>query len=402
MNNFYASVECVLDPSIKDKPVAVCGSAKERHGIVLARNYKAKDYGVKTGDTVWQAQAKCKDLVVVDNPHFDMYSYYSREAHKIYERFTDYIEPMGLDECWLDVTNSQKLFGTPKKIADTIRNTIKKELGLTISVGVSFNKTFAKLGSDLKKPDATTIITRENFKKIVWPLPASALFGVGRRTEKSLHKYFIETIGDIANEKIERLVQLYGKNGAYLYYAANGLEDDPVLKYDDGDAPKSISHGITTVKDLKTNEEVWKVMLMLTQEIAWKLRKEKLRAGGVSISIRDNKLMWQQYQKKLQSTEKSAVNIAKIAYNLFTEKYDWKSPVRNVTISTMYLKPDDDPIEISIFDDFTKKEKVEKIESVMEKINNKYGIEVVTTASLLDESYLPKNRRKIKYHVKKD
>ena len=401
MNNFYASVECVLDPSLKDKPVAVCGSEKERHGIVMARNYKAKDKGVSAGEPVWQAKKKCPDLVIVDKPHFEMYSEYSERAHEIYMRYTDYIEPMGLDECWLDVTESIRLFGEPKKIADELREVMKKELGLSISVGVSFNKTFAKLGSDLKKPDATTVITRENFKKIVWPLPVSSIIGVGRRTEKALAKCFIKTVGDLANEKPERLEYLLGKNGIYLYNAVNGLEDDPVSKYDELEEVKSISHGITTVRDLENDDEVWKTMLMLTQEIAWKLRSKNLRAGGISVSIRDNTLMWQQYRRKLKSTEQSAINIAKQAFKLFKERYDWKKPVRNVTISTMYLTPEDEPRELNILDDYMKNEKVEKIESVMEKLNEKYGEEVMTTASLLDDSNFPPSRRRIKYNEKK-
>ena len=217
MNNFYASVECVLNPDLKNYAIAVCGSEKERHGIVLAKNYKAKDKGVKTGDTIWQAKLKCPDIVIIDSPNYEQYAIYSKKAVGIYKRYTDKIESMGLDECWLDVTNSIKLFGDPIEIANNIRNQIKSELGLTISVGVSFNKTFAKLGSDLKKPDATTVITRENFKDVVWPLPISDLLGVGRKTKQLLNKNYIYTIGDLAKEKIERLQYILGKNGIRLY-----------------------------------------------------------------------------------------------------------------------------------------------------------------------------------------
>ena len=400
MNNFYASVECVLDPSLKDKPVAVCGSAEERRGIVLAKNYIAKDSGVNTGDAIWQAKNKCKDLIIVDKPHFDKYLEFSEKAKDIYLRYTDYVEPMGLDECWLDITNSLKLFGEPKKIADELRSVMKRELGLTISVGVSFNKTFAKLGSDMKKPDATTVISKENFKKVVWQLPASDLFGVGRRTAKKLDKYFIRTIGDIANEKLERLEYLFGKVGEYLYNAANGFEDEPVQRYEDLIEVKTISHGITTVKDMESNSQVWTTMLELTQEIALKLRKKKLRAGGISVSVRDSNLLWQQYRKKLKTTEQSALNIAKAAFELFKERYDWSCPVRNITIGTMYLTQETEPIEMTVFEDFNKKEKVEKAEKTMEELNLRFGSEVVTTATLLKENNLPKTRRKIKYDKK--
>ena len=400
MNNFYASVECVLDPSIKDKPVAVCGNEKERHGIVLAKNYFAKNFGVKTGDPIWQAKNKCKNLIIIDAPHFDKYMEYSNKAKELYLKYTDLVEPMGLDECWLDVTHSIKLFGSGKAIADELRENIKRKFGLTISVGVSFNKTFAKLGSDMKKPDATTVITKDNFKELVWPLPVESLIGVGYRTKKLLNKFFIKTIGDLANETKERLEYLMGKNGITLYNAANGIEDDDVQNFYELDKAKSISHGITTVRDLNNNYEVWNVMLELTQEIALKLRQSKLRAGGVYISIRDSKLYWQQYRRKLKTSEISAYNIAKFAFELFKEKYSWEDPVRNITVGVMQLVNDTEPIQMNIFDNFYKTEKIEKIEKVMQNLNMKYKNEVVTTATLMKNNNLPKNRRKVNYDKK--
>ena len=388
----------MLDPSIKDQPVAVCGSQKDRHGIVLAKNYHAKDFGVKTGDAIWQARKKCPDLVVIDTPHFDEYAKYSKLARNLYREYTDLVEPMGLDECWLDVTASIKLFGNPTKIGNEIRKKIREKFNLTISVGVSFNKTFAKLGSDLKKPDATTVITKDNFKEVVWPLPVSDLFGVGRKTNEKLKQQFIYTIGDLANTKRERLKSLFGKNGIYLYEAANGLETEEVQKYDELDEVKSISHGITTVKDLTNDDEVWKVMFELAQEIALKLRSKKLRAKGVQVSIRDNELMWEQYQVKFKSSEQSAINIAKQAFKLFKSRYDWKNRVRNVTIGVMYLSSENTPEQITIFDTIEQKDKVEKAEKVMEKLNLRYGSEVVKNASLISVDSLPNSRRRIKYN----
>ena len=401
MNNFYASVECMLNPSIKDKPVAVCGSQKDRHGIVLAKNYHAKDYGVKTGDTIWQAQNKCKDIVIVDTPHFDEYAKYSKLARNLYREYTDLVEPMGLDECWLDVTASTKLFGPPEKIANELRKKVKSKFNLTISVGVSFNKTFAKLGSDMKKPDATTIITRDNYKTVVWPLPVSDLFGVGRRTNEKLKQQFIYTIGDLANTKKERLKNLFGKNGIYLYEAANGLENDEVQKYDELDEVKSISHGITTVKDLENDDEVWEVMLELAQEIGYKLRSKELRANGVYVSIRDDKLFWEQYQKRLRSSEQSAINIAKYAFKLFKERYDWERNIRTVTIGVTNLSSEDKPEQISVFDCIENKSKIEKAEKVMEELNLRYGEEVVKNATLMKNDNLPNSRRKMKYNGEK-
>lgn len=391
----------MLDPSIKDKPVAVCGSQKERRGIVLAKNYIAKDFGVKTGDAIWQAKNKCPDLVVIDKPHFDQYSKYSRLAQNLYREYTDRVEPMGLDECWLDVTKSQKLFGKPEDIANEIRQKIKEKYDLTISVGVSFNKVFAKLGSDLKKPDATTIISRDNFKTVVWPLPVSSMIGIGRKTNEKLKSKFIYTIGDLANTKLERLEHLFGKNGVYLYKAANGLEDDEVQVFEDLEEVKSISHGITTVKDLVNDEEVWKVMLELSQEIGYKLRAKKLRANGISVSIRDEKLEWEQFQKKLKSSEQSSINIAKCAFDIFKSRYNWERKVRNITISVMYLTPETEPEQMSIFDNLQDKDKVEKAERVMEELNIKYGFEIVKNARLMETDELPNSRRRINFDEEK-
>ena len=225
INNFFASVECVLNPNISTLPVAVGGDAIERHGIILAKNYVAKSFGVSTGDTINDAKMKCKNIVIV-KPHYMEYQKYSTLAKNIYKKFTDKVETFGMDECWLDVTDSVKLFGSIEEVADKIRYKIKNELGLTISVGASFNKIFAKLGSDMKKPDATTVISRENYKNKVWPLPIEDLMGVGRNTKKILHKYFINTIGDLAKEDCKTLERLFGKNGITLYEYANGLYND--------------------------------------------------------------------------------------------------------------------------------------------------------------------------------
>lgn len=246
MNNYYASVECLLDPHLKKFPIAVCGSVEERHGIVLAKNYKAKDYGVQTGDAVWIAKQKCSGLVIV-SPHYDEYIKYSKLARSIYGRYTDQVEPYGMDECWLDVSGTEAIRGSARKIADEMREVIKFELGLTISVGVSYNKVFAKLGSDMKKPDAVTEIAQESFRDVIWNLPASDLLGVGRATKKVLDSYFIRTIGDLAKTEPDFLKRRFGKNGITLWRFANGLDNSPVMKQDFVAPIKSVGHGITTV-----------------------------------------------------------------------------------------------------------------------------------------------------------
>ena len=198
MNNFYASVETLYDPSLKDIPMAVGGDKERRHGIVLAKNMLAKAKGVKTAEALWEAERKCPGIKFVP-PHFERYAKYSRLAKEIYMQYTDMVESFGLDECWLDVSESANLFGGGKKIAEEIRAAVKKEIGITVSVGVSWNKIFAKLGSDMKKPDAVTEITEENYRDLVWRLPVEELLYVGRATKNKLNKRGVYTIGQLAN-----------------------------------------------------------------------------------------------------------------------------------------------------------------------------------------------------------
>lgn len=272
MNNFYASVECMLDPALKKYPIAVCGSVEERHGIVLAKNYKAKAFDVKTGDAVWQAKQKCKDLVVVP-PHYEEYIKYSKLARSVYERYTDQVEPYGMDECWLDISGTESLFGSPEKVANEIRETMKFELGLTISVGVSFNKIFAKLGSDMKKPDAVTVIPKDTFREKIWGLPAADLLGVGRATQRVLDSYCIRTIGDLANTDPEFLRRRLGKNGVVLWNYANGNDLSLVAKKDFVSPkdiirvfPRTLSNTNTSLvlKTPKTKTSVRKIFLPST------------------------------------------------------------------------------------------------------------------------------------------
>lgn len=317
MNNFYAYVECMLNPELKNKPVAVCGSVEERHGIVLAKNYVAKAFGVSTGEAIWQAKQKCQDLVIVE-PHYEQYMKFSKLAREIYGRYTDQIEPYGMDECWLDVTGSGCM-GTGFEIADEIRRTVKFELGLTISAGVSFNKIFAKLGSDMKKPDAITCIEADTFREKIWCLPASDLLGVGRATEKVLSGYGIHTIGELAATSDDFLKFRLGKNGLAIKKYANGLDDSPVMRSDYVSPVKSIGHGITTMQDLENNAEVWYIMLELVQEIGTKLRTHKKKAGGIAISIRNNELYTKEWQCRISIPTQSPTYLAKTAFALYKD-----------------------------------------------------------------------------------
>lgn len=391
MNNFYASVECMLEPSLKKYPVAVCGSVEERHGIVLAKNYAAKAFNVKTGDAVWQAKQKCRDLVVVA-PHYEEYIKYSKLARNIYSRFTDKVEPYGMDECWLDISGTDKIYGSAERVADLIRETIKFELGLTISIGVSFNKVFAKLGSDMKKPDAITVIEKDKFKDKIWVLPVADLLGVGRATQRVLDNYYIRTIGDLANTDPDFLKKRLGKNGVALWQYANGNDFSHVHKSDFVSPIKSVGHGVTTIADLKNNEQVWPVVLELTQEIGHKLRVHQKCANGVAIHIRDNTPFSKQWQMKLDMPTQSPMLIAKTAFSLFKKRYDWKNPIRSITVQAINLVPQDTPLQIDFFTNVAKFEKLEKLDLCIEKIRERFGKDSIKNAILCQNLSMPQDR----------
>ncbi len=388
MNNFYASVECLLDPALREYPVAVCGSAEKRHGIVLAKNYKAKAFDVQTGDTVWQAKQKCKDLVTVP-PHFEEYIRYSKLARSVYERYTDRVEPYGMDECWLDISGTGGIFGPPERVANEIRETIRSELGLTVSVGVSFNKIFAKLGSDMKKPDAVTVIDEDSFKDKIWGLPASDLLGVGRATRKVLERYYIRTIGDLANADPDMLRRWLGKNGVLLRQFANGADCSAVAKTDFVPPIKSVSHGITTAADLENDEQVWPVILELTQDIGHKLRVHGLSAEGVALHIRDNTLCSKQWQTKIDFPTQSPMIIAKTAYGIFEEKYPWQHNIRSVTVQAIDLVPQDTPGQISLFTDHERIEKLERLDKCVEAIRGRFGKDSIKNGILCRSVGMP-------------
>jgi len=389
MNNFFASVETLLDPSLADKCIAVCGSKEERRGIVLAKNEAAKKCGVATAEPIWQAQRKCPSLVIVP-PHYEYYSYFSERARDIYLRFTDLVEPFGIDECWLDVTGSVRLFGKGEKIADEIRNSVRNELGLTVSVGVSFNKIFAKLGSDMKKPDAVTVIKRENFKEIVWPLPVGELLNVGRSTEKKLNDRGVKTIGDLANVDIELVKSWLGKNGEMLHNYANGKESSPVCDYNYVYPAKSVGHGITCSENLKNDKEVKRVILELTQSISHRLRGIGMLASGVALGIKTPSLLHREFCESLSEPTHNSREIAEKAYEIFKSSHEWANEVRAVSVRAIRLVPDSIAKQLSIFKDSVRGDKIENIENAVEKIRDMYGKSAVTYGGLMLNLKMPK------------
>lgn len=392
MNCFYASVEMMLDPSLRGKAVAVCGSTENRHGIVLAKSELAKKAGVKTGMVNWEARQRCPDLIMV-KPQYEQYLKYSELARNIYQRYTDQVEPYGMDECWLDVGGSRSVCGSGMEIAESIRQTVKEELGLTVSIGVSFNKMFAKLGSDMKKPDAITEIRKDEFKDKIWTLPASDLLFVGRATTAKLEQYGITTIGGIANADPQFLKRLLGVNGLGLWRAAAGLDDSPVMHKDFVSPIKSVGHGITCTADLENEDEVWKVMLELSQDIGHRLRIHKLKASGVQISIRSNDLGFRQYQAHLTLATQSPSIIAHKAIQIFRDNYHWIMPVRAVTVRAINLRPKNEPEQIDLFTDMRQLERLDRLDDCIEDIRRRFGKRAVFQACLLGDLKMPFDNR---------
>lgn len=388
LNNFYASVECVKNPSLYGKCVAVCGSEDDRHGIVLAKSQPAKLLGVKTGDTIIEARRKCGNLIVV-RPDFDAYYEYSEKVKSIYSRYTDLIEPFGMDECWLDISGIQGVFGDGFEIAEEIRNSVRQETGLTISVGVSFNKVFAKLGSDMKKPDATTVISKENYIDKVWCLNANEMIFVGRRTFKTLQKYGIITIGDIATTQPEFMRKILGKNGFDLWLYANGLDFSPVSHIDSKPIPQSISRGITCMESLVSVYDVERVIAELSAKVSKNLRQEHLLATSVQLAIKEDNLIVQQYSDNLEFPTHNAKEIYETAQKLLYRKHIWKRNIRALTVRTYNLVKEEGYQQIHIDFDIDTHEKVCVVDNTLNGIRKKIGNDKIFNGCRLYGTKMP-------------
>ena len=386
LNCFYASVELLSHPELKEVPVAVCGDPESRHGIILAKNESAKRRGVKTAETIWQARKKCPELILLP-PHRDQYVKYSRLVSRIYNSYTDLIEPFGIDECWLDVTGTLHLFGgDPKALADTIRARVKEELGLTLSVGVSFNKIFAKLGSDYKKPDATTVITRENFPAIVYPLPVTDLLFVGRAAARVLGEYGIHTIGQLAAFDRSALITLLGKQGGQLSDYARGLEHSPVAPMDHQETPKSVGNGLTFSRNLVGEEQVRTGLSLLADEVAFRLRRHELKCTSLQITIRDPQFKTITRQKSLPAPTCLARELTEHGMDLVRRSWNLNAPIRMLTVTAQGLLSQwDAPEQLDLFrpDDSARRDKLERLERAMDSIRDKYGRDAIRLTSLL-------------------
>ena len=389
LNNFFASVEIALNPALAGKPLIVCGDPKERHGVVLAKNEEAKKYGIKTAETVYSALRKCPELQMVGS-HFHEYKRFSKKVVEIYSRYTDKIEECSIDECSLDMTESTNLFGSGREIAEKIRQTVKAELGLTVSVGVSFNKVFAKLASELKKPDAVTEISEENYKTVVWSLPVTELLFVGKSTAETLHKLGVYTIGDLAHADEALLSRFLGKRGRQLRVYARGEDNEPVKWEKKKEDLKSIGNSSTLPKDITNREEVKRWFFVLSESVAARLRAADVgRANTVHIVVRNNRLEDTTCQMKVPPTALCG-DIAKAAYELFCKHFPLGTRVRmlGVTVSGFDYHIEQMTLDSVLSGERANYEKKERAENAIAKLREKYGYATVQRGVVIEDEKL--------------
>lgn len=401
-NCFYASVELLHHPELRGKPVAVCGNPEARHGIILTADYTAKRYGVKTGMALWQARQLCPDLIFLP-ARMDLYLRFSRMAQEIYSEYTDKVEPYGIDESWLDVSDSVSIKGDGYSIAKEINNRMKKELGITVSIGVSFNKVFAKLGSDYKKPDAITTMGKDEYRTKAWPLPVSDLLYVGRATDRKLRTMGVKTIGDLALMDESILTKKFGKVGNILHAFANGYDTSPV-KIENTSAPiKSVGNSTTTPKDMRTDEDVKIVLYILAESVAARLRENGFRCRTVEISIRDKELFHFSKQTKLKNASNITGEIAEAAYMLYKKSYSlpaneyelksfgtefYQKPLRSIGISGSDLVTDFYWEQMDIFMDPKFREKRMKMDVTVDNIRKRFGFYSIQRGLMYRDSIL--------------
>lgn len=383
-NSFFASVETVLNPALCAGPMAVCGDPESRHGIILAKNEQAKRFGVKTAETIWQAQRKCPGLTLV-RPHHGAYAAYSQLVNDIYRRYTDQVEPFGIDESWLDVTGSQQLFGSGREIADRLRREVRQETGLTVSVGVSFNKIFAKLGSDYKKPDATTVIDRENWRRLLWPLPVSSLLYVGASVQKTLFEAYIETIGQLAIADPAQLTARLGKLGGQLHDYANGLDDSPVRRTDTPREIKSVGNGMTFRRDLTDLRDIRVGVAALCDEVAARLRRYGLCCRTVQLQLRDTYMRTVSRQCALQNPTALSSELTEAALRLVAAGWNGQTPIRMLTVTGVNLIEAAEAAEqLSFFGDSPEaRARKKRLETAIDSVREKFGRGSISTGAVM-------------------
>lgn len=386
MNNCFASIEIKLRPELRGIPLVVSASQDGRHGIVLAKSEEAKIFNIKTAEPIWLAKKKCKDLKIV-KPHYDEYKKHSLWARDIYYSYTNQVEPFSLDEAWLDITGSTKLFGSPLEIANTIRQRIKDELGITVSVGLSFNKIFAKLASDMARPDSVNEIRKDNFKEIVWPMKISNMVGIGKASVKKLNEAGIFYLGDIAKMQKKNLEKILGSQGEKIWNQVNGLDKSEVKDFYHLDPIKSISHGRTFIENLDRKEEIRYVFQKLAQKVSRRLIEENLEAMGLQISIKDKDLKQESFQKTLDYSSFSSIVLRDAALDLF-ENYKWDKPIRFLELRAINLTKESN-VQTNFLSDFKSEDKKSKLDKAIYDLQNNFGKDMVKLGYSpdLDELY---------------
>ena len=386
-NNFFASCECLERPELKNVPMAVAGDPEDRVGVVVAKNEIAKKYGVKTTDTVWQAKRKCPEIVFVP-PRHRYYKEVSDRVNAIYRDYSDFVEPASIDESYLDLTGTLGYYHmTERELADSIRAKVKKEIGITISIGVANNKVFAKMGSDYKKPDATTVILGEDYKTIFWPLPVSDLMFAGKASVKLLNQKGINTVGDLALQPKERIISLLGKGGETLWIYANGLDTDPVRRWGDVPEVKSVSHGMTFRRDLVTRSEIETGVAVQVDRIAMSLRRQDLKGSVISVQIKTPQLVTISRQISLNHYTWLEHEIREVAMKLIDDHWHIGDPIRAITVGVSKLVPSRDALEqLDLFDMMgtenlqgsRNREKQDRMEAAADALRLKMGNMAVT------------------------
>lgn len=389
-NSFYASVEIANNPKYKGMPVAVTGNPEKRTGIILTKSIEAKKYGVQTGEAIWQAKLKCPNLICLA-PHHKLYEEYSKKLRAIYEKYTDRVESFGIDECWLDMTDSLKFFGDAKMVADKIRQEVKQTLGITISVGVSFGKLLAKLGSDLKKPDATTILSLNNYKSIVYPLPIKSVIGIGNRLEKRYNKIGVFVLGDIVNIPDFVLKKKFGILGVQLKQKLMGNDNEPVLKCNEVVPPKSVGNGTTTIKDVYTRNEIESVVVALAEEISTRLRSQDFNAESISVTIKTADFKYAHETIRIPFATNTRGDLARYAMKLIDSFWEYGIAVRAIRICSYNLSSTKQT-QLSMFSECVKNL---KLNSALDQIRNKYGYYSIAPLSLLTSKTLDHTRVEI-------
>ena len=374
-NSYFASVESIDHPEYRLVPMAVCGDPELRHGIILAKNELAKAYHIETAETVYSAKKKCPDLLLVP-AHHKKYVAVCERINAIYESYTDLVERFSIDESFLDVTGSRHLFGSGKDIADELRRRIREEIGITVSVGVSFNKTFAKMGSDFKKPDATTVISRDDYRELLWPLPVGQLLFVGHSGAAILRQRGIFTIGDLAEADPKSLSLCLGKTGLSLQKAARGEDLSPVLPTGYEDQPKSISHTVTFDHDLVDPSEVMAGLTLISDQVATRLRRKKLYASVVQLQVKDTALKVVNRQTKLKEFSSSTRLLRDTAAKLLRENWPAGKSIRMLGVGVTGLSLDGAQ-QLDMFSDGTATEKARKLDEAVDSIRSRFGSESV-------------------------